>query len=136
MFDDYQSYALFLYQLESQYDEVLKSKIHFFTVSQTRSIAYGTFYFEHKIELCFREIIDFSTPKLLDYFYEIRQNDEKRYYYDPQPHPENKVLASTFPHHKHVPPDIKHNRQPAPGISFDKPNLPFLIEEIITNLLI
>jgi hypothetical protein len=36
----------------------------------------------------------------------------------------------THPHHKHVLPDIKHNRVPAPGISFEHPNLPTLIEAI------
>ncbi|MEN8215749.1 MAG: hypothetical protein ABFS56_05115 [Pseudomonadota bacterium] len=36
------------------------------------------------------------------------------------------VLASTHPHHKHIPPDIKHNRIPAPILSFTHPNLPEL----------
>jgi hypothetical protein len=40
------------------------------------------------------------------------------------------TLAATHPHHKHVPPDIKHNRIPAPGLSFTLPNLPVLIDEI------
>lgn len=53
------------------------------------------------------------------------------FWYDPEPHPENPDLAKTFPHHLHEPPDIKHNRQPAPGISFDSPNLPTLIEDCI-----
>lgn len=43
-------------------------------------------------------------------------------------------LASTHPHHKHIPPDIKHNRArwapAAPSLSFTQPNLPFLIAEI------
>lgn len=45
-------------------------------------------------------------------------------------HPNDPTLAATFPHHKHEPPDIKHNRSPAPSISFDSPNLPKLIAEI------
>lgn len=52
-------------------------------------------------------------------------------------------LASTYPHHKHVLPDpaagsgqsIKHNRIPAPAISFERPNLPALIEEIVQDIL-
>jgi hypothetical protein len=40
-------------------------------------------------------------------------------------------LASTFPHHLHELPDIKHNRKPAPGISFDAPNLPTLIADCV-----
>jgi hypothetical protein len=35
-----------------------------------------------------------------------------------------------LPHHKHVPPNIKHNRIPAPEMSFAKPNLPVLIAEV------
>jgi len=34
------------------------------------------------------------------------------------------------PHHKHIPPDSKHNRIPAPGLSFTEANLPFLIREV------
>lgn len=48
------------------------------------------------------------------------------------PYPE---LASTHPHHKHVPPNIKRNRIPAPGLSFIQPNLPYLIEEVARELL-
>jgi len=39
------------------------------------------------------------------------------------------------PRHRHVLPDIKHNRVPAPRLSFTEPNLPFLIEEIEQELL-
>ena len=45
------------------------------------------------------------------------------------------MSISTHPHHKHVPPNIKRNRIPAPEISFGQPNLPFLIEEIEANIL-
>lgn len=34
-------------------------------------------------------------------------------------------------HHRHEPPEIKHNRRPAPGISFDAPNLATLITDCI-----
>ena len=44
-------------------------------------------------------------------------------------------LAGTYPHHKHVLPDIKHNRIPAPIIRFEQPNLPALIEEILEDIL-
>jgi len=55
--------------------------------------------------------------------------------YDSQPHPADSALASTDPHHKHVPPDIKHHRVPAPGLSFNRPNLPLLVQEIERDLL-
>jgi hypothetical protein len=39
-------------------------------------------------------------------------------------------LASSHPHHKHIPPNIKRNRIPAPQMSFIQANLPVLIQEI------
>ena len=35
-----------------------------------------------------------------------------------------------YPHHKHIPPDIKHHRVPATEMGFVRPNLPVLIQEI------
>jgi len=49
--------------------------------------------------------------------------------YDSQPHPDDPVLAVTNPHHKHVPPNIKHHRLPAPNLSLTSPNLPVVIDE-------
>ncbi len=64
------------------------------------------------------------------YGYELWQGEKKLYWYDSQPHPDDPTLASTHPHHKHVLPDIKHHRIPAPQLSFTRPNLPSLIQEI------
>jgi hypothetical protein len=70
-------------------------------------------------------------PALLDWYgYEIWLGDEILSWYEPQPHPDTPSLQSTHPHHKHIPPDIKHNRLPAPNMRFDEPNLPHLIAEI------
>jgi hypothetical protein len=62
--------------------------------------------------------------------YEVYRGSERLYWYDDFPHPHDAGLASTFSHHKHVPPDIKHHRVPAPGMSFTQPNLPVLIGEV------
>jgi len=51
------------------------------------------------------------------------------------PHPNDPALASTDPHHKHIPPDIKHHRVVAPDLSFARPNFSFLIEEIEREIL-
>jgi hypothetical protein len=75
-------------------------------------------------------VVQFVVSQILDYGYEVWVEGEKAYWYDPQPHPDDPSLRSTYPHHKHLSPDIKHNRQPAPGPSFEQPNLPFLIQEI------
>jgi len=52
------------------------------------------------------------------------------YWYDSQPHPNDPTVQSTYPHHKHIPPNMKHDRIPAPEMSFNQPNLPMLIREI------
>ena len=69
------------------------------------------------------------------YSYEIYRAGEKLAWYDPFEHPHIPELASTYPHHKHVLPDIKHHRISALGISFEQPNLPTLIEEIVREVL-
>ena len=43
---------------------------------------------------------------------------------------DNPTLASTHPHHKHIPPNTKRNRIPAPNMSFTRPNLSAIIREI------
>jgi hypothetical protein len=78
------------------------------------------------------EYLDLSDGEILDYSYAIYDKGEKIRWYDAQPHPENPSLASTFPHHYHEQPDIKHNRLPAPGITFTAPNLPRLIADCLT----
>ena len=79
-------------------------------------------------------LIDFDLAleegRIRNYSYEVYQSGEKIAWYDPYGHPDRPELASSFPHHKHVPPDIKHNRVPAPEISFAEPNVPRLVEAI------
>ncbi|MBI2948160.1 MAG: hypothetical protein HYY23_10975 [Verrucomicrobia bacterium] len=81
-----------------------------------------------------RERILFDRlPIVIDsYGYEVWRGAEKLFWYDAQPHPQDPQLQVSHPHHKHVPPDMKHNRIPAPQMSFTRPNLPVLIEEIET----
>jgi hypothetical protein len=82
-----------------------------------------------------RLMLDDGVLRIVSYGYEVRRGAEKIYWYDSQPHPNDPALASAHPHHKHVPPDTKHNRLPAPSLSFIPPNLPFLIAEIEQDLL-
>jgi len=67
---------------------------------------------------------------ITSYGYEIYRSKERLCWYDDFPHPDDSHLALTFPHHKHVPPNIKRNRVPSPEISFTRPNLLVLIQEI------
>ena len=93
-------------------------------------IAEGEVLFSRGLRLRLREEIDFDAEVITSYGYEIYRGDERLYWYDDFPHPHDPALASTFPHHKHIPPDIKRNRVPAPGLSFTQPNLAVLLQEI------
>ena len=93
-------------------------------------IAEGEVLFTSGLRLRMREEVDFDAGIIISYGYEVYQNENRLYWYDDFPHPDDPTLSSTMPHHKHVPPDIKHNRVPAPNMSFDHPNLPALVQEI------
>lgn len=128
-------YEQWLYAIPITYPEVKASTVRFFTTSATTAAVAGNVIFHGGHELRVTELVDFAAGEILDYGYEVWLAGEKLYWYDPQPHPNDPTLASTAPHHKHVPPDIKHHRIPAPGLSFDSPNLPMLIGEIIRAIL-
>ena len=51
----------------------------------------------------------------------LLEGSDKLHWHDSQPHPHDATLASSHPHHKHVPPDIKRHRVPAPELTFDAP---------------
>jgi len=97
-------------------------------------VAEGEVFFAGHYRLRLREEIDFADGLITSYGYEVYCGGERLFWYDDFPHPEDASLVSTFPHHKHVPPNIKRNRIPAPGLSFDRPNLPLILDEIL-NLL-
>jgi hypothetical protein len=76
------------------------------------------------------ELLDLSKQVIFSYSYELDQAGERVWWYDPTDHPHDPTLRRTAPHPKHVAPDIKHNRVPAPEISFVRPNLPTLVEQV------
>ncbi len=123
------SYSQFLAKLFNRPD-IARSTITVWSVSPYTGIAEGELFFVGGFRLRMREEIDFDDQLIASYGYEAYQESEKLYWYDDFPHPNDLTLASTHPHHKHVPPNIKRNRVPAPGLSFIKPNLPQIIEEL------
>jgi len=124
-------YEQWLYAIPSAYQAVRASTLRFFTTSATTASVIGSVEFHNGCRLTVSELVDFAAGEILDYGYEVWRENEKLYWYDPQPHPDDPLLVQTLPHHKHIHPDIKHHRIPATGLSFDQPNLPFLIEEIM-----
>ena len=109
---------------------VERSTLTVWSVSKYTGAAEGEVFLAGGYRLRIREEIDFDAGIITAYGYEVYKGDERLYWYDDFPHPNDPLLASTHPHHKHVPPDIKRNRIPAPEMSFSRPNLPVLIREI------
>ena len=127
-----QDYELFLYTLTEQFPSITQSTIFFIRIGATLARVTGELHFDHDLRIVVRERIVYDRlPAVIDWYgYEVWRGGEKLYWYDSQPHPEDTALQSTHPHHNHIPPDIKHNRIPAPQMSFIRPNLPFLLTEI------
>lgn len=125
-------YELFLYSLPEAFPSIERSTLVLVRRGATLARVTGEIHFARQVHLVVRERLVFDRlPGLIEgYGYEAWRGGEKLYWYDSQPHPQELLLQSTHPHHKHVPPDIKHHRVPAPEMSFQRPNLPVLIREI------
>ena len=127
-----EDYELFLYTLTKIFPSIRHSTLTFVRRGVSLARVAGELLFDQEIRLIVRERILYDRlPCIIDWYgYEIWRDKEKLYWYDSQPHPNDQSLQSTQPHHKHIPPDIKHNRIPAPEMSFIRPNLLTLIQEI------
>lgn len=131
-----EDYELFLYSLADRYRTIQRSTLTFIRIGSTLAKVRGELFFDGGLRVVVRERLEYNRlPMVLTWYgYEVYRNDEKLYWYDSQPHPNDETLQSTHPHHKHIHPDIKHNRVPAPEMSFLRPNLPAIIAEIETML--
>jgi hypothetical protein len=131
-FASVEDYKFFVYSLPAAYPEIKESSLVLVRSGARLAAVRGTIAFVNGWSLVVMERFRWDrTPLVLDaYGYEAWNAGKKQCWYDPQPHPEAAELQVTFPHHKHVPPEIKRNRVPAPGITFTGPNLPQLIHEI------
>lgn len=127
-----QDYERFIFTLPERFTSIRYSTLVFQRLEPFTAIVRGEIFFEQGLRLRVLEVLDFDEAInfIQRYSYEAYREDEKLYWYDPFPHPHIPELAETEPHHKHLPPDIKHHRVPAHHLSFAQPNLPFLIQEI------
>lgn len=127
-----EDYELFLYTLSEQFPVVRHSTLTFVRIGMSLARVAGEITFSRNMRLVVRERIIYDRlPCIIDgYGYEIWRGDQKLCWYDSQPHPNDQSLQSTHPHHKHISPNIKHNRITAPEMSFDHANLTVLIHEI------
>ncbi len=150
-------YERLVYTLPARYSAIQLSTLVLAPPGLNIARLTGFLAFGIDIVLCVNELLNFHEGVIESYRYEVTrctppfiesplpapevyctiryESKEKLYWYDSWPHPNHPDLASTHPHHKHIPPDIKHHRIPVHGLSFMRPNLPFLIEEIQKDLL-
>jgi hypothetical protein len=105
-----EDYELFLYTLKEQFPSIRRSTVTFIRRGVSLARVVGEIHFNHDIRIVVRERVLYARlPATLDWYgYEVWRGGEKLYWYDSQPHPHDPDLQSTHPHHKHVPPDIKH----------------------------
>lgn len=129
-------YELFIYEIKERFPSVRRSTLTFVRRGSSLARVAGELHFDRDVRLVIREriVYDRRPPVIDSYGYEVWKGSDKLYWYDSQPHPGEQKLKSTHPHHKHVHPDMKHNRIPAPLMSFSRPNLPELIKEITDSL--
>ena len=130
MFSSLESYSQTIYAFLDEAESVQSHTVRIYSRGARTAVLEGKIEFEQGIVLRVYERLDFARQRIVAYSYEAWQDQQQLYWYDPQEHPRDATLASSFPHHKHIPPDIKHHRIPAPELSFTQPNLPFLVQEI------
>jgi hypothetical protein len=129
-----EDYELFLYTLVDRFHAVQRSTVVLVRRGSTLARVAGELFLSHDIRLVLRERLLYRRSSVVidNYGYEVWRGSEKLYWYDSQPHPDDASLQETHPHHKHIPPNTKQNRMPAPDMSFTQPNIPALIQEIET----
>lgn len=132
---DFHAYGELIYTLQERYPSIQGSTLALATIGSTLAKLEGQVIFAGNVTLDVWELLDFEAGRIRNYSYEIYQAGEKIAWYDPFEHPHIPGLASTHPHHKHILPDLKHHRVPAPGLSFTQPNLPRLIQDIERDIL-
>ena len=125
------NYERYIYSISSFSPHIQAGKLVLIRYGKLLADVEGSVSFADNLALEVYEHLNFAFDAfILEYGYVVKKGPAILYWYDSYPHPNNPELQSTHPHHKHIPPDIKHHRILAPGISFSEPNLTFLIREI------
>ena len=131
-FQSLRDYEEFVYTLRQRFPSINGSTLVLVRRGKRVATLQGEITFPQGLRIAVKERLSFDEGPVVieDYAYELWNKGDKVAWYDAQPHPDEPNLASTYPHHKHIPPDIKHNRIPAPKLRFNQPNLSALIQEI------
>jgi hypothetical protein len=131
-FQSLHEYEEYIYTLKRRFSSIQRSTLVVIRRGKRVAVLKGEVSFAHGYRVTVQERLSYDTgPVEIEFYgYELWHNTEKIGWYDAQPHPNDPTLESTYPHHKHIHPNIKHNRIPAPNMSFVRPNLPALIYEV------
>jgi hypothetical protein len=132
----FEDYCAQIARLPDQSSSIDSSTLTVYTIGPFAAEVEGQLTVSGGYVLSVWELLDLDSRTIRSYSYELDRAGERVWWYDPTGHPDDPALAATHPHHKHVSPNIKHHRVPAPEISFTRPNLPFLIrqvEQLLTN---
>jgi hypothetical protein len=132
LFQSLRSYEEFVYTLPQHFPVIVSCTLVVARRGARVVTTSGEISFARGYRLVVKERMTFDDGPLVltRYGYEVWCGDEKLYWYDSQDHPDDPALAVTAPHHKHIPPDIKRHRVPAADLSFTRPNLSVLIEQV------
>jgi hypothetical protein len=128
--DDIASYSASVYTLADRHVLVSNASLARVPIGATLAKLEGRIECQGGICIDVWELIDFTSTRIRSYSYEVYRSGEKICWYDSWEHPELPELASTFPHHRHIPPNLRDHRVPAPGISFESPNLDTVLQDI------
>ena len=125
-------YEYFIYSLVEQFPIIKQSTVTVVRSGATLARVAGELLLAGDFRIVVRERLVFDRlPGAIDWYgYEVWRGEEKLYWYDCQPHPHEPALQENHPHHKHIPPEMKHHRVTALNMRFDAPNLPEVIREI------
>lgn len=131
-FQSLRDYEEFVYTLKQSFPFITETNLVVARRGKRIATLQGEILLENGCRINVKERLSFDEGPVVieDYGYEIWHKEKRVAWYDSQPHPQDPSLASTHPHHKHIPPDIKHNRIPAPNMSFERPNIGVIISKL------
>ena len=131
-FQSFRDYEEYIYTLRERFPGIERSTLVVIPRGKRTTTLQGEISFADGYRITIKERLSLDADSVIieSYGYELWHNADKFAWYDTQPHPDDPLLQSTHPHHKHIPPDIKHRRVPAPEMSFAQPNLAALISQV------
>jgi hypothetical protein len=135
-FQSLRDYEEFVYTLPQNLTVIRSSSLVVIRRGKRVATLQGELTFAYGYRIVIRERLSYDDAvEIAGYGYELWHNAEKIALYDSQPHPDDPTLARSYPHHKHIPPNIKRNRIPAPQMSLLNPTCRYSFKRLKTSLM-